>query len=424
MHRSAALFLIALTCSAQTVVNTGDRRLNVEAFEKVWQTVRDKHWDLASTGVDWQAVHDELRPKIEASTSMDEARAIMGTMLERLKQTHFGIIPADVYKDLDHVASGSSSPGMDVRVLDGRAIVTLVEPGSPAEQKGVKTGWEIAKIDGREVPPVLKRIEERFAGSTLKDMRLTRAVYARLLGAAGTKVKVEVIKGGGVAAEVELDRALPRGKLVTFGNLPPQPVWAEWKKPRPDIGYATFSMFLDAELIQKTIQEAVENCRDCKGFVLDLRGNPGGIGGLATGVAGWFMDQSGQELGKMFLKGTTLNFALFPRPASFTGPVAVLIDGCSASTAEILAGGLKDIGRARIFGTRTAGAALPSVIERLPNGDGFQYAIANYISKGGKPLEGIGVTPDEEVRLTRQSLLEGHDAVLDAAMDWIGKQKK
>jgi carboxyl-terminal processing protease len=223
---------------------------------------------------------------------------------------------------------------------------------------------------------------------------------------------------------VELDRALPRGKLVTFGNLPAQPVWAEWKKARPDVGYATFSMFLDAELITKTIQEAVEGCRDCKGFVLDLRGNPGGIGGLATGVAGWFVDRSGLELGKMYLKGTTLNFALFPRSEPFRGPLAVLIDGSSASTAEILAGGLKDIGRARIFGTRTAGAALPSVIERLPNGDGFQYAIANYISKGGKPLEGDGVTPDQEVRLTRRSLLDGHDAVLDAAIDWIANQKK
>jgi carboxyl-terminal processing protease len=103
--------------------------------------------------------------------------------------------------------------------------------------------------------------------------------------------------------------------------------------------------------------------------------------------------------------------------------LAVLIDGCSASTAEILAGGLKDLHRARLFGTRTAAAALPSVIERLPNGDGFQYAIANYISQGGQPLEGIGAIPDEEVRLTRRGLLEGHDAPLEAALAWIGKQK-
>ena len=68
-----------------------------------------------------------------------------------------------------------------------------------------------------------------------------------------------------------------------------------------------------------------------------------------------------------------------------------------------MAEGLKDLGRARIFGTRTAAAALPSLFEKLPNGDGFQYAIANYISEGGKPLEGLGVTPDVETPITRDS---------------------
>jgi carboxyl-terminal processing protease len=80
---------------------------------------------------------------------------------------------------------------------------------------------------------------------------------------------------------------------------------------------------------------------------------------------------------------------------------------------------LKDLGRARIFGSRSAAAALPSVIEKLPNGDGFQYAVGNYISEGGQPLEGEGVQPDVKVSLTRAGLLTGRDAVLDAALHWI-----
>jgi carboxyl-terminal processing protease len=126
----------------------------------------------------------------------------------------------------------------------------------------------------------------------------------------------------------------------------------------------------------------------------------------------------------MYLRGASIKFALFPRPEPFLGPLAILVDGCSASTSEILAGGLMDLKRAHIIGTRTAGAALPSLFAKLPNGDGFQYAIANYISEGGQPLEGIGVTPDEEVKLTRHQLLEGQDAPLDAAITWIRKQKK
>ena len=86
---------------------------------------------------------------------------------------------------------------------------------------------------------------------------------------------------------------------------------------------------------------------------------------------------------------------------------------------EIFAGGLQDLGRARVFGTRTAGAALPSAIERLPNQDGFQYAVANYISEGGEVLEGRGVIPDVEVIPSREALLRGEDPVVRAAVGWI-----
>jgi carboxyl-terminal processing protease len=424
MSRRTLLVLVAAACAAQTTATT-ERQLNLDSFEKVWKTVRDRHWDPKMNGVDWRAVHDELRPKAEAAKTTGEAREIMSAMLDRLNQTHFGIIPGDVYQDLGAGGGGGpASPGIDVRVLDGRAVVTLVESGSPASSKKILPGWEIVKIDGVDLVPALERIRERFASSTLLDLRLVRAVTGRLQGPSGSTVRLDLLDASDKPVSVEVERGRPRGKLVSFGNLPAVHIWTEWRKPRPDIGYVSFNMFLDAELISNTIQQAVEGCRDCKGFVIDLRGNPGGIGGLATGVAGWFATQSGLQLGTMYMRDTTLKFPVFQRPAPFTGPLAVLVDGCSGSTAEILAGGLKDIHRARIIGTRSAGAALPSVFERLPNGDGFQYAVANYISQGGKPLEGIGVTPDEEVRLTRRGLLEGQDAVLSAALDWIAKQKK
>ena len=94
-----------------------------------------------------------------------------------------------------------------------------------------------------------------------------------------------------------------------------------------------------------------------------------------------------------------------------------------ASAAEMFASCLKDLGRARLIGTRTAGAVLGSHIERLPNGDGFQYAAANYISqKTGASLEGVGVPPDLEVIPSRKCLLAGHDPPLEAAIRWIHDQ--
>jgi carboxyl-terminal processing protease len=142
---------------------------------------------------------------------------------------------------------------------------------------------------------------------------------------------------------------------------------------------------------------------------------------MAMGIAGFFIDKSGQKLGEMKMREATLKFVIFPRAETYAGPLAILLDAGSASTTEILAQGMQDLGRARIFGTRSAGAALPSDIVRLPNGDGFQFAQASYTSEKGKVLEGSGVTPDEEVRQSQEALLAGHDLVIEAAEAWIGR---
>ena len=221
-----------------------------------------------------------------------------------------------------------------------------------------------------------------------------------------------------------LKLAAPPGTPAKLGNLPTFFVTFESKEVDHNVGYITFSAFFDPQMVMTRFAEAMQQFRSADGIILDLRGNPGGIGGMAMGVGGFFVNESGQKLGTMITRDTKLNFVINPRPEPFTGPLAILVDSNSASTSEILAGGLQDLHRARIFGTRTAGAALPSVVVKLPNGDGFQYAVANYISTGGEPLEARGVVPDQEVKLDRRSLLAGHDPVIDAAVQWIESQKK
>lgn len=200
-------------------------------------------------------------------------------------------------------------------------------------------------------------------------------------------------------------------KTVTFGNLPEIRVTFEARELPGGVGYISFNEFLDPVSIMPRFQAAVERFMKAPGIVLDLRGNRGGIGIMAMGIAGFFIDKPGQKLGEMTMRETTLNFVVFPRAKTYQGRLAVLVDGGSASTTEILVQGLQDLGRARIFGTRTAGAALPSDIVRLPNGDRFQFAQASYTSAKGVVLEGNGVTPDVEVRGAKQAL--------DAATAWI-----
>jgi carboxyl-terminal processing protease len=124
----------------------------------------------------------------------------------------------------------------------------------------------------------------------------------------------------------------------------------------------------------------------------------------------------------MKMRETTIRFTVFPRAETYAGKVAILLDEGSASTTEILAQGLQDLKRARIFGTRSAGAALPSDIIRLPDGDGFQYPTASYTSVNGRVLEGNGVVPDVEVRESREAIAAGRDAVVEAARDWIAQR--
>jgi carboxyl-terminal processing protease len=219
----------------------------------------------------------------------------------------------------------------------------------------------------------------------------------------------------------ELEFEAPAGTATTLGNLPT--FYVDFRSRRlgegsASVGYLWFSAFLDPQRLMPKVTEAVTGFADCRGIIIDMRGNPGGLGAMAMGVAGHFIPEQ-QKLGEMVTRDGTMKFLIFPRARTFAGKVAILTDECSVSTAEILAGGMKDLGRARVFGTRTAGQALPSTVAKLPNGDGFQYAFANYISAGGRPLEGDGVTPDVEAPPTRAALLAGRDPALEAAREWI-----
>jgi len=421
--RAAAAAFVA--CSLVQALTPEQKQQNLESFEYVWKTIRDKHWEKDPAGLNWQAVHDELRPTIEKADTMEAARAVMSGMLARLHQSHFGIIPNDLYSQVDggHSRTGESTTGLDVRVVNSQAVVTSVDPDSGASAAGVRPGWVIVKIAGADLAPVLQKAVEAYKNSSTLDLMLRRTVMSRLEGKEGESIEIEFLDGKDQPVTAKIVQGRPKGVLTRLGYLWPSHVWIETRRIS-NIGYIRFNMFLDPPHVMSAFGDAVASCLKCDGFVIDVRGNPGGLGVMAMGMAGWFIDKQDQRLGTLFMRDSTLKFVVFPRAQVFSGPLAILVDGSSASTSEILAGGMKDLGRARIFGSRTAAAALPSFIEVLPNGDGFQYAIANYISEGGKPLEGIGVTPDLETPITRRALLDGKDPALDSAIDWIESARK
>jgi carboxyl-terminal processing protease len=415
--------MLAAAAFGASALTPEQRRLNLDSFEYVWKTVRDKHWDPKLGGVDWQAAHDELRPRIEAAQTMEEARQIVASMLERLHQTHFGVIPADAYETID--SKGDSTPsdhgqtGIDLRILDGRAIVISVAPDSSAHERGVAPGWELVRIGKTETAPLIRTIVKGAGSSRMTEMMTARALRAKLDGPIGSEVTAEFSDINGKAVSKHLARRVESGELTSFGFLPPMVVNFDSRKLPSGVEYIRFNLFLKPDRVVTRFGEAIHECGHCPGVVVDLRGNPGGIGAMAMGMAGFLISHPDQKLGTMYMRTLPIRFVIFPRPEVYEGPVAILVDGFTASTSEIFAEGLQDLKRARVFGERTAGAALPSQVERLPNGDGFQYAMANYVSESGRQLEGNGVIPDVEVALDRRSLADGRDPVLDAALDWL-----
>lgn len=430
--------LMALTGLAVALISAGcatgpkeprltpqQRELNVESFDCVWAKIRDEYWDPQLGGLDWQAVRDELRPRVEQAAIMSEARGIMRDMIGRLGLSHFGIFPAELMEGSDQPgAEGASTgvTGIDLRVIDGQALVTSVADGSPAAEAGVRPGWEVVRIGNVDIAPKLRQLALELEDTPNKPLALAYAVIPRLSGRIGDSVAVRFRDGDDGIIGLEIPLAAPRGHKIRFGHINDIVVWIDVDLLEGNVGYIAFNGFFGPQYVMKAYNDGMQAFAQADGIVIDLRGNGGGLGGMAMGMLGWLVAET-RHLGTMYLRDNEIKLLVQPRPNPYAGPVAVLVDGLSGSASEFFAGGLQEIGRARIVGSRTKGEALPGRIEKLPNGDVFLYATANYVTAGGRMVEGVGVTPDIEVLPTREALLAGRDLVLEAAVAWIKDQQ-
>lgn len=452
-------FAIATAAGAQSTDQPAGpaATVNVETFDFAWRKIADTFWDQSMGGVDWQAVGDELRPRARAAANNAELRLVLQNMLSRLGQSHFGVLPGPASVESPSAvddpgdtggctraltravagaggsAASDAGPGFDVRFIDSTPIVSRVEPGSSADRQGLRTGLEVVRVQNQNLAALAGCLELESLDPWVAGMVRLRAVEGLLFGDPGDPVAVEFSDPAGDRSTFELERAHhPDAVEIGFGNLPKMRYLFEAEVLETGAGRVLavrFNVWLIPviEAFEAALYgEPAEGAPAVDGVLIDLRGNPGGVAGTAVGVAGYLLGDR-VLLGKMKNRSTELNLNVYPRQVSsadkrierFAGPVAVLIDGGSASTSEIFAAGLQDHGRARLFGEPTAAAALPSVIERMPNGDLLMHAIADFERPSGERVEGRPVEPESPVSLTREGLLAGRDEPREAALAWI-----
>ena len=242
-----------------------------------------------------------------------------------------------------------------------------------------------------------------------------------------------IVRGAdGTEHAVSASRVVEDGVAVTVGNLPPMQVRTSVRGVMTPggrrVGVVGFNVWMTA--IAEPFAQAVDAFRSADGFLIDLRGNPGGLAEMIRGIGGHFL-ATPELIGTVRMRGAELAFRANPRTstpdgrrvAPFAGPLAILVDDLTGSASECFAGGLQSLGRARVFGIRTMGQALPAVTRRLPNGDVLMYAVGDFVTSTGQRLEGEGVLPDEPVALSPTSLAGGRDPVLDQALQWIDRAR-
>jgi len=410
-HTNAQTAAVAVP---KPVENTATLRL--ESFNKVWNTVNDKHYDPTFGGVDWQKIRGIYEPKAISAKTDNEFHGVLRQMLGELKLSHFGILPPAA--EIAAAQSGRGVVGIDVKMIDGVPLIGRVEPDSQAAAAGIKSGFIVSKIDGKKADELTKPLEvslnARKVTDGMRKIYFERTIEGIINGKSGTAVKLELLDANDRPQIFNLIRQSFTGQMSqALGNFPPQEVVFESKMLPDNIGYIRFNIWVIPQMPK--LRTAIREFNTAKGIIIDVRGNPGGVGGMASGVAGLMMDKQA-SLGSMKMRGGVNEFIVYPQSEPFAGKVVILTDHGSGSTSEVFAAGMQELGRASIIGTTTAGAVLPSVFEKLPTQALFQYAIADYRSPKNILIEGRGVIPDIESKQTRKSLLSGGDAQLEAAV--------
>ena len=335
----------------------------------------------------WKQLSEDYVDKSKLDPQKLSQGAVKG-MIEALDDPYSGYVDPKT-KELEMSTFEGKFEGIGAVISMKDKQLTVVAPiaDSPAEKAGIKAGDKILEIDGQPTSK-LGLIE-----ATLK-----------IRGSKDTSVRLLILhEGEAEPVEVQIVRSEIKVESVSF-------------EMRGDIAYIRITQFLKSTggELQDVLKDAIG--KGAKGIVLDLRNNPGGLLNASADVASQFLamglvakvvDDEGRESQVPVKRGGIATNL----------PLIVLVNQGSASASEIVAGALQDYGRAKLAGGQTFGKGSVQLVRDLSDGSALHITAYRWLTPFGRPIDGVGLTPDFPLKLEDEELV-------DWAIDYLKGQIK
>jgi carboxyl-terminal processing protease len=343
-----------------------------QLVDEVWQILAQDYVDASFNHQDWKAIRQQYLSR--SYSSKQQAYAAIQEMVAKLGDRYTEFFDPQAFKALDNELSGSfSGVGLELAENEKTKALTVVTPmqGTPAFKAGILPEDVIVQIDGQST----------------QGMNLPDAVK-RILGPIGTKV-ILTIQRGKQALTFKLTRA----------NIDVNPVvYSTQTTATGKIGYIRLPEFTETAPTQMRRAIRALEKQQVRGYVLDLRSDPGGLLDASLQIASMWLKQ-GEIVSLVNRDQVKERYQATGHPLT-NKPLVVLVDKGSASASEILAGALQDSDRATLVGTRTFGKGLVQAVEPLEDGSALKLTIAKYYTPKGQDINHVGIAPDITVELT------------------------
>ena len=351
-------------------------------FNTFWQA-----WALVKE----EALHgDELT---DEDLLYGAIRGVVGS----LKDPHTVFLPPQDAKKFNEDISGSfGGVGMEIGKRDGRLVVIAPLKNTPAESAGLLAGDYIIKVDG-----------------TFTDTLDVEEAVNIIRGPKGTAVTLLIAREGWIE---------PREFSIVRGTITIPTLDLEMLEG----GVAHLQLYNFNEKVPKLFFAALQDAerQGMQRLILDLRNNPGGFLEVAVHLAGWWLPEGKLVVSEEFRDGNEGEKFLSQGPSALKDfPTVVLINGGSASASEILAGALHDQMGIKLIGQKTFGKGTVQTLHQLTDGSNIKITIANWVLPSGTVIEGNGIAPDVEVKITAEQIEAEKDPQLEKAIELVSEMK-